>query len=313
MEILRPKNDDSLLGSSLKGKIRITTRCLWLDKGKLLDALYKAAHAALSSCPVNCPLAHMERIVSEVLRKIVRKYSSKRPEVITIALENTTGVLADELRSRLSGESYDSLRLHLMNRAGNRPSKQMLSSRRLEEVDSDDAYSSDGLIEEDTEVEKVTPELSSPSSSAPSGSADFQELSGELETARVQNGSILKEHQESTENGNKRDKKSLKAKPSASKLAKCNKWRLEEVKKLIVLRGEMDDRFQKVKGRMALWEEISATMMEHGINRTSGQCKSRWTSLVQQYEECKTGKKGKGWAYFDDMDKILAPGEVAAK
>ncbi|XP_074341047.1 eIF-2-alpha kinase GCN2-like isoform X1 [Apium graveolens] len=64
----------------IKGKIRITTRCLWFDKGNLLDALHKAVHDALSSCPVNCPLAHMERIVSEVLKKMVRKYSSKRPE-----------------------------------------------------------------------------------------------------------------------------------------------------------------------------------------------------------------------------------------
>ncbi|KAL1090003.1 hypothetical protein V6Z11_D07G059100 [Gossypium hirsutum] len=105
MEILRPQKIDGIIENSLKGKIRITTRCLWLDKGKLLDALHKAAHAALSSCPVNCPLAHMERTVSEVLRKMVRKYSGKRPEVIAIALENPAGVLSDELNEKLSGNS----------------------------------------------------------------------------------------------------------------------------------------------------------------------------------------------------------------
>ena len=88
MEILRPQKIDGILENSLKGKIRITTRCLWLDKGKLLDALHKAAHAALSSCPVNCTLADMKRTVSEVLRKMVRKYSGRRPEVIAIATEN---------------------------------------------------------------------------------------------------------------------------------------------------------------------------------------------------------------------------------
>ena len=103
MEILRPQKIDGIIENSLKGKIRITTRCLWLDKGKLLDALHKAAHAALSSCPVNCPLAHMERTVSEVLRKMVRKYSGKRPEVIVVALENPAGVLSDELNEKLSG------------------------------------------------------------------------------------------------------------------------------------------------------------------------------------------------------------------
>lgn len=105
MEILRPQVIDGATEKSLKGKIRITTRCLWLDKGKLLDALHKAAHAALSSCPVNCPLAHMERTVAEMLRKMVRKYSSKRPEVIAIATENPSAVLADELNARLSGKS----------------------------------------------------------------------------------------------------------------------------------------------------------------------------------------------------------------
>lgn len=105
MEILRPQTTDDF-EKTLKGKIRITTRCLWLDKGKLLDAIHKAAHAALSSCPVNCPLAHMERIVSEVLRKMVRKYSSKRPEVIVIAIENPAGVLADEINGRLAHKSH---------------------------------------------------------------------------------------------------------------------------------------------------------------------------------------------------------------
>lgn len=106
MEILRPQHTDGQSGYSLKGKIRITTRCLWLDKGKLLDALHKAAHAALSSCPVNCPLAHVEKTVSEVLRKVVRKYSSKRPEVIAVAMENPAAVLSDELNARLSGNSH---------------------------------------------------------------------------------------------------------------------------------------------------------------------------------------------------------------
>ena len=106
MEVFRPQNADSLAENTLKGKIRITTRCLWLDKGKLLDALHKAAHAALSSCPVNCPMAHMERTVAEVLRKMVRKYSGKRPEVIAIAIENPAAVLADEINTKLSGKSH---------------------------------------------------------------------------------------------------------------------------------------------------------------------------------------------------------------
>lgn len=108
---------------TLKGKIRITTRCLWLDKGKLMDALYKSAHAALSSCPVNSPLAHIERTVSEVLRKMVRKYSGKRPEVIAIAIENPASTITDEVNTKLSGKTHAGLGISTAKRAVDRHEK----------------------------------------------------------------------------------------------------------------------------------------------------------------------------------------------
>ena len=117
MEIFRPKILDGSAENTLKGKIRITTRCLWLDKGKLMDALYKAARAALSSCPVKSPLAHIERIVSEVLRKMVRKYSGKRPEVIAIAIEKPAAILADEINTKLSGKSHVGLGMSTLSKA----------------------------------------------------------------------------------------------------------------------------------------------------------------------------------------------------
>ncbi|XVF54668.1 hypothetical protein PTKIN_Ptkin05aG0199500 [Pterospermum kingtungense] len=138
MEILRPQKIDGVMENSLKGKIRITTRCLWLDKGKLLDALHKAAHAALSSCPVNCPLAHMERSVSEVLRKMVRKYSGKRPEVIAIALENPAAVLSDELNEKLSGNSNVGFGLPTLKKVIDGHSKKRQPDKiKLEEDESD--------------------------------------------------------------------------------------------------------------------------------------------------------------------------------
>lgn len=140
MEIMRQQ---AVNGSEacLKGKVRITTRCLWLDKGKLLDALYKGAHAALSSCPVTCPLAHMERIVSEVLRKIVRKYSGKRPEVVAVAVENSTAVLGEELRTRLSGKSRGSVEL----------SSSGSSNVKFGDLISDGMDSMRNVVKEDTE------------------------------------------------------------------------------------------------------------------------------------------------------------------
>jgi hypothetical protein len=49
----------------LQEKNKTTTRYLWLDNGRLLDALYNAVNVALSSSPMNCPLSHMEMMVSE--------------------------------------------------------------------------------------------------------------------------------------------------------------------------------------------------------------------------------------------------------
>ena len=115
---------NGLFENTLKGKIRITTRCLWLDKGKLLDALHKAAHAALANCHVNSPLQHIERTVSELLRKLVRKYSGKRPEVIAIAMENPTAVLSEEISAKLSGKSHVGFEMSALRKMDDgRPSK----------------------------------------------------------------------------------------------------------------------------------------------------------------------------------------------
>lgn len=71
-----------------------------------------------------------------------------------------------------------------------------------------------------------------------------------------------------------------------SKTGKRNKWKPEEIKKLIISRGELHGKFQVVKKRMVLWEEISARLLFDGITRTPGECKSLWSSLVQRYEVC---------------------------
>ncbi|EPS67461.1 hypothetical protein M569_07313, partial [Genlisea aurea] len=255
MEIMRPQPaKESILPAAIKGKIRITTRCLWLDRGKLLDSLHRAAHASLSSCPVNCPLAHMERTVSEVLKKLVRKYSSKRPEVVVIATENPAAVLADEIDGKLSGKP------------------EMSTSRKAiegyDQVSSGEATWLDSSPETVEETDESAVESSSSSSPVPDDVA-----------------------------GQRLRKKTA---------AKRNKWRPEEVKKLIEMRRKLHAEFQVVKGRMALWEEISSGLMVNGTTRTPGQCKSLWASLVQKYEEIKNdGSARMAWPYFEEVKGIL--------
>ncbi|XP_043704345.1 ribonuclease J-like isoform X2 [Telopea speciosissima] len=333
MEILRPQEIDGLPQTSLKGKIRIVTRCLWLDKGKLLDALYKAAHAALSSCPVNCPLAHMERTVSEVLRKMVRKYSSKRPDVIAIAVENTAGVLADELSARLAGKSDVDFGLSpLIKMVGSRPRKR--SSRKLEEAGSGNTHSDEDasqqeIADESAEFEHLLSEEDATTSSSDTedSSTLFNESSDAFWKSFVTsspddqvsdgNGSIPAERlnlwQDGTESGEDDSVQLSNPQLSSPRPVKRNKWKPEEINKLIEMRVEFNSRFQVVKGRMVLWEEISAKLLSQGINRSPAQCKSLWASLLQKYEESKNGSKSKkGWPYFAEMDKLLSDHEVAA-
>ncbi|XWS51390.1 hypothetical protein CRYUN_Cryun12cG0172500 [Craigia yunnanensis] len=332
MEILRPQKIDGMIENSLKGKIRITTRCLWLDKGKLLDALHKAAHAALSSCPVNCPLAHMERTVSEVLRKMVRKYSGKRPEVIAIALENPSGVLSDELNEKLSGNSNVGFGLPMLRTVIDGHPKQSQRQPNKIKAEEDDSNlhlenaSEQSLIVGDAEIERFLPEedtsISSPDHAErhTTNTEDSDEFwksfitsSSPVDNLEKENSELvpkeehkpeLKRDDTASSGDNSEMPSSL---PKTSKHAKRNKWKHEEVKKLIKMRGKLHSRFQVVKGRMALWEEISASLLAEGISRSPAQCKSLWASLVQKYEESKTDKKShEGWPHFEDMNKILS-------
>ncbi|KAJ4961710.1 hypothetical protein NE237_021620 [Protea cynaroides] len=328
MEILRPQKVDGLHQTSLKGKIKIITRCLWLDKGKLLDSLYKATHAALSSFPVNCPLPHMERTVSEVLRKMVRKYSSKRPDVIAIAVE-TAGVLADESNARLSGKSYVGFGLSSFNKVvSSRPRKRRPSGK-LEEAGCGNIHSEpEEIADESAKFEHLSEADATASSSEEHPSTLLTESSDDFwksfvtssaeDQVRDDNGSVPAERpnlrKDVTESigGDSVHLSNLQL--TSTRPVKRNKWEPEEITKLIRMRGELDSRFQVVKGRMVLWGEISANLLTHGINRSPAQCKSFWASLVQKYEqESKSGRKSKeGWSYFAEMEKILSDGDVAA-
>ncbi|KAL8123301.1 hypothetical protein AgCh_011321 [Apium graveolens] len=314
MEIIRPESTDGV-EKTLKGKIRITTRCLWLDKGKLLDALHKAAHAALSSCPLNCPLAHMERIVSEVLRKLVRKYSSKRPDVIVIAIENSTGVLSDELNGRKTGKSNIGSQIPTLKIGADEHAEKRRSSKNKEESKKElSVETSAKESRDDDEIEGLLSEedLTASSSLAKKNSEesdDFWKSFVVPVNKQEQDSEGVITSEENTDKveiaSNENDSFDMPQLKS-SKPLKRNKWKPEEIKKLINFRRKLNSRFQVVKGRMALWEEISADLLADGIVRSAGQCKSLWASLTQKFEECKNDeKRRKNWSYYEDVNDIL--------
>lgn len=332
MDVVRPQVAEGSTDNCLKGKIRITTRCLWLDKGKLLDALHKAAHASLSSCPVNCPLVHMEQTVEEVLRKLVRKYSGKRPDVIAVAAESPVAVVSEEVNGRLSGKMH----------AGDRTSalrkilEKMSNFGKGQNEDDDGCISSVSTSPESEgtnggEFDRVFMDYDAPASSSdvegssaveseksdnfwrsfttpitePGKSSDaFGFTEGQID-------SKMGEEFSEDESDERHDSASKHSKPT-----KRSKWKPEEIKKLIRLCGDLHGRFHSVRRRMALWEEVSSNLLADGINRTPGQCKSLWASLVQKYEqESKSDQKSeKSWPYYEQMDTIFSDlGEVAKK
>uniref|UniRef100_A0A7C9ADR5 Myb-like domain-containing protein n=1 Tax=Opuntia streptacantha TaxID=393608 RepID=A0A7C9ADR5_OPUST len=307
MEVVRPQVAEGSTDNCLKGKIRITTRCLWLDKGKLLDALHKAAHAALSSCPVNCPLEHMERTVAGVLRKVVSKYSGKRPEVIAIATENPVAVLSDEVNGRLSGKMHAGFGISALRKAIEKRKK----SGRGQNEDDDGCISSVSSSPESEgtdgdEIDRIFRDDYAPASSSDvEGSSaveseDSDDFWGSFmgsfsaptsEPQKSSDASGLTEGQIDSKMGEEvgEDESDDRHDPaSKSKSTKRSKWKPEEIKKLIRLRGDLHGKFQAPGRRMALWEEVSSSLLADGINRTPGQCKSLWASLLQKYEESGT-------------------------
>ncbi|CAJ1975033.1 unnamed protein product [Sphenostylis stenocarpa] len=266
MEIFRPKILGSLAPNTLKVKIRITTRCLWLDKGKLMDALFKSAHAAISSCPVNSPLAHIERTVSEVLRKMVRKYSGKRPEVIAIAIENPASVLVDEINTKLSGETHVGLGISTSKKALDRHEKRNQSISLQFSSKCDIKWEHDDSIDNAGGDEGY---LSEEDNTASEAEGDLSESRNSDEFWKPFITSLPVEKPFDADNS---EETSI-SEPKSSKSIKRNKWKAEEVKKLIGMREELHDRFQVVKGRMALWEEISQKLLADGINRSPRQSK----------------------------------------
>lgn len=262
----------------LTGKIRITTRCLWVDKGKLLEALQKAAHVALASCPPNCPIAHIERTISTVLTKVVRKYSSKRPEVVVMAMENISGISAKDLKLERSRKDHNLLGIF----EDGAPKMTSLQGAKNSSLAA--SMTANFFYKSQQGISHVSPSVSSITLSNTSKVSDekYAGLSQVLTETLDADSSVI------------------------SPTKKHRKWKQHETLKLIEMRGNMDNRFKTEKVKI-LWEEISASLLEHGIDRGPDQCKSLWASLVTKYESLQQGEKSKkAWPYLAEMDKILS-------
>ncbi|KAK9828609.1 hypothetical protein WJX72_001027 [[Myrmecia] bisecta] len=71
----------------LRARVRITTRALWVDEGRLLEDLHKVCEAAVAQLPPDVLLVAVERTVAEAIRRCCKAYNKRRPEVVVIAHE----------------------------------------------------------------------------------------------------------------------------------------------------------------------------------------------------------------------------------
>lgn len=156
--------------------------------------------------------------------------------------------------------------------------------------------------DDDIDIEGLLPEKDTTASGAEgdlTGSEDTDEFwkpfiaSSVEKSIKANNGYVSrKEHKSNLKKDDSEDIEEAKseemsnAEPESPKTVRKNKWKAEEVKKLIGLRSDLRDRFKVVKGRMILWEEISQSLLADGIRRSPAQCKSLWRSLVLTYEVC---------------------------
>eukprot|EP00252_Welwitschia_mirabilis_P011267 TRINITY_DN2535_c0_g1_i1.p1 TRINITY_DN2535_c0_g1~~TRINITY_DN2535_c0_g1_i1.p1 ORF type:complete len:875 (+),score=199.16 TRINITY_DN2535_c0_g1_i1:172-2796(+) len=264
----------------LKGNLRITTRCLWTDKGRLLGALQKAANVALESCPPNSSISHIERTISTVLRKVVRKYSNKRPEVIVMATEKTpSSSMTDSKVER----SYDSQPVH------EKPDSLGSLSALLKDATRESKRQFAPLLQNEEDANKFADTFSSmllKSLTTLSKGLDENEKSSD--------GAAEQTTMESSETYS-----------HASPTKKRKKWKQHEVFKLIELRGSMDNQATNSNGK-GFWEAVSNSLMEDGIDRSPLECSSLWGSLIKKHENILKGETSKKpWPYFDAVGKIL--------
>lgn len=71
----------------LRARVRVTTRAMWIDGGRLLAQLHSAAEQEVAKLPGDAPLVEVERTVAGALRRTCKAFNAKRPEVVVIAHE----------------------------------------------------------------------------------------------------------------------------------------------------------------------------------------------------------------------------------
>ncbi|XP_075510487.1 trihelix transcription factor DF1-like isoform X2 [Primulina tabacum] len=90
-----------------------------------------------------------------------------------------------------------------------------------------------------------------------------------------------------------------------------SRWPKAEVEALIMLKTDLDSKYQDNGSKGTLWEDISTCMKKLGYSRNAKRCKEKWENINKYYKRVKYGdKKRPGYSktcpYFGMLDTLYA-------
>ncbi|KAG6397324.1 hypothetical protein SASPL_143490 [Salvia splendens] len=93
--------------------------------------------------------------------------------------------------------------------------------------------------------------------------------------------------------------------------ASSSRWPKAEVEALILLKTDLDLKYQDSGPKGPLWEEISACMKKMGHDRNAKRCKEKWENINKYYKRVKESNKrrpedSKTCPYFSMLDSLYA-------
>ncbi|KAL2634153.1 hypothetical protein R1flu_005632 [Riccia fluitans] len=277
-------------GTGLRGRIRITTRCMWTDGGRLVDYLRQSVESVLAGCYIDSTLPQVERKIGTALKKAAQKFINRRPEVIVIATEASPGSAPP---SRTTTKISAPPAPHKFGKFVPEKTVTVKSSSTAKAKDSTEI----GTL-------STTVTVSSPADDPTDGAA--VKTSVEPESIHIVVGSET-ESPTSTEDG--ATVSPIAASPETEVPSRrIRKWRSVETLELIKIRSNMEAEVHSGQSKKALWKNVSVALCDAGFDRTAEQCCSMWSSLLKKYEVVSEEKKSgivaeKPWQYFDAMEQ----------
>ncbi|KZV53836.1 trihelix transcription factor GT-2 [Dorcoceras hygrometricum] len=88
-----------------------------------------------------------------------------------------------------------------------------------------------------------------------------------------------------------------------------SRWPKAQVEALIMLKTDLDSKYQDNGTKGTLWEDMSTCMKQLGYDRSAKRCKEKWENINKYYKILKSGKKkrpgsSKTCAYFNMLDTL---------